>query len=360
MTVRTFRSSVLPPRERGLEFGRLHARQVVASVVGYQKLFDQVAGEPLDLGTLGAEAMRQIDLVAPALAQEITGIAEGAELPASHLAAINARTEILARARAPWAAPPHECSTVVKLSVDGTPPLAVQTWDWYRQLRDSWLVWEIPHPDGRRTTTLTEYGIVGKIGVNHSRVGVLFNMLRHRLDGGPIGAPVHVLARQVLDDALDIDQALTILAAARASASTSITVVAGDADANTGVSVELNPERPGFVAADDLGLLVRTNHFLSHPGRLDDTGLVAHPDTVVRRDLLRRRLHGRARLTDRDVLVAMDTHVAGAGSVCCHPDLTLAADEQFQTLATVTLDVAGGELHAVAGGPCTHPLIHPF
>src|SRR5215469_7489608 len=41
---------------------------------------------------------------------------------------------------------------------------------------DGWapeLAQEIPRPDGRRTVTLTEYGIVGKIGINSSGVGCL-------------------------------------------------------------------------------------------------------------------------------------------------------------------------------------------
>jgi hypothetical protein len=64
-------------------------------------------------------------------------------------------------------------------------PLAVQTWDWYEQFADGWLVWSIEVADGTYFHTLTEYGVLAKIGVNASGVGLHFNILHHAADGGP-------------------------------------------------------------------------------------------------------------------------------------------------------------------------------
>ncbi|MGI3782859.1 MAG: C45 family autoproteolytic acyltransferase/hydrolase [Janthinobacterium lividum] len=360
MSVRTFRSSVLSPYERGLEFGRRYPEEIAACVASYRRLFDRAAGGSVDLDVVGGQARQQIEACAPNLAAEIEGFATGAGLPPTHLAAINARTEVLAWAhRQGGTPPPHECSAVVKLTVDGTPPVAVQAWDWYADLADSWLVWEIPHADGRLTTTLTEYGIVGKIGVSSAHLGVLVNILHHADDGLGIGAPVHVLARKVLDDAADVNQALLVLTAAPVAASTALTLVAGSSEANTAVSVELNPVRAGFALPDDLGLLIHTNHFLSSPASSADTELQTGPDTLLRYDLLRRRLHAQTSLSVSDVVAAMDTHLVGGGSLCCHPDPALAPDAQFQTLATIALDVEAGRMDVTQGGACTHPLLHP-
>ena len=79
--------------------------------------------------------------------------------------------------------------------------LGIQTWDWHNELAEGWMVWTIEHPDGRRVETLTEAGIVGKIGMNDRGVAVLLNILGHRDDGPPVGVPVHVLCRSVLDQA---------------------------------------------------------------------------------------------------------------------------------------------------------------
>lgn len=358
--LRRFRSSMLPAGQRGIEFGREHAEPIARTIAAYRVLFDRAARRPVDLDRWGELAYRQIQLAAPELADEIGGIATGSGRSVVEQAAINARTEILAIAhRIGGGKPASECSTVVKLTVDGTEPVAVQAWDWYAEMADNWLVWQIPHPDGRLTTTLTEYGIVGKIGINRSRVGLLLNILHHEADGETVGVPVHVLARQVLDQSADISQAVRLLTAARVSASSSLTIVAGDDAANAAVSVELNPARVGLVLPDEHGLLLHTNHFLSEPASARDTEIHMNPDTVVRWDLLRRRLSGRRSLTEAEVLHAMNSHFGGDGALCCHPDPTLGADEQFQTLATVTLELATAGLRAVPGGPCTHPVIQP-
>ncbi len=63
----------------------------------------------------------------------------------------------------------------------------------------------IEHPDGQVVRTLTEYGIVGKLGVSRRGLGLLLNILHHEGDGRGIGVPVHVVARRVLDEARDLD-----------------------------------------------------------------------------------------------------------------------------------------------------------
>lgn len=378
--VRSFRSSVLEPRARGAEFGTAHGERIAANVEAYRRLFARAAGgAPFDVEAHGAQALAAIAAFAPALHEEILGMAEGAGLAPELLGAVNARTELLAvagrRGReraaggdaasggaapsgaggdgAPAAPVRGECSTAVKLSVDGTPPLTVQTWDWYEELAGGWLVWEIPHPDGRRTTTLTEYGIVGKAGVNDRGLGLHFNILHHERDGATVGVPVHVAGRAMLDGADDVNQALLALHAAEVSASSCLTVVSAEGG-GCAVCVELHPGGPGHALPDERGLLLHTNHFLSQPAAAGDTEPREAPDTLIRLDLLRRRLRGRADLTAQELRAAFDSHAGGGGALCCHPDTTLAPEARYATLATVELDVAAGTLRALPGGPCAH------
>ncbi len=241
-------------------------------------------------------------------------MAAGSGADLSMLGALNARTEVLAG---------HECTTVACLgdvTRDGG-PLGAQTWDWHRELAPAVIVWTIDHPDGRRVQTLTEAGIVGKIGVSDAGVAVLLNILGHRDDGPPIGTPVHALARHVLDRATGAVEALQILAAASVSASSSVTIVADDADGGVVCSVELWPGGPSFVTPNAEGRLVHTNHFLTHPAADGDTMVRQGPDSVLRHDLAGRRL---ARLEAgaidgaalREVLTS---HRGGPGAICAHP-----------------------------------------
>ncbi|RBP64925.1 isopenicillin-N N-acyltransferase-like protein [Brevibacterium sanguinis] len=370
----------------------MFADRIAETVDGYHELFSLSLGAEADLADWGARAVTAIGSFSPAALAEIEGIARGSQQPVTHLAAINARTEILAacnRRRAARAdegadstmAPrAGECSTLVHVD-DRSDPIAVQVWDWYDNLADSWLVWEIPTASGL-VTTVTEFGILGKIGVNTDGIGVLFNILHHAEDGHEVGVPVHVLARTILDTCTDLNQALLLAAGARVSASTSLTVVAtaerertdalGQAMSTEGrvrpphldteaVSIEVNPERIGYHLPDAQGVLVHTNHFLGAEAGEADEELLAGPDTVVRYAGIHRRAHRRLEakgaLTVRDAIAAMDSHVLGGGGSCCHPDAGRPDTPQFASLATISLDIAAGTLTAHAGGPCTHPLL---
>lgn len=350
MMVTTFTSTKLPPRDRGIEFGRRFASQICKTVEKYQVLFDRLAGAPVDLKDWGTLAMERISAASPALRDEIFGMAEGSGVSMTSLAAINARTEVLAAVGASEA---HECSTVVYLSPrDVKPPVAIQTWDWYASMADCWLVWQIPQTSGNVTVTLTEYGIVGKIGVNKHGLGILFNILRHKRDGIGMGVPVHVLSRLVLDESLDLNQALLKIAASEVSASSAFTVVASAGGESAAVSVEACPGGIGYALPDRSGLLIRTNHFLCENNTRQDLEPRRAPDSILRRSMIARRLHDADVINTNTVISALSSHLLGGGSTCCHVDPRLPATAAFETLAVVSLDVRSGRLVAHAGGPC--------
>ncbi len=341
----TFTSAVAGPAERGHEFGSVHARKVAATVACYRRLF-ATEGADVDMESLGDQALRGIDEWAPELGAEIGGIAAGAGIPVGYVAALNARTEILAVLRHEALA---ECSTVVALGGPDDEPIAMQNWDWYKTMADNWLQWTIPHPDGRRVTTVTEYGIVGKIGINERGVGVNFNILHHRDDGAFTGVPVHIVSREILDTAGDVETAWAICGSATVSASTSITVTTGRSAGKAAISVELWPGGPGRAFPTPDGLLLRTNHFLTSPGSRGDTAVEDGSDTHERYDDLR-RLAGRGRdVTAADGYAALTDHTAG---VCCHPNPLDDAALQYETLATVRLDFANRTLATEVGPPC--------
>lgn len=359
MTYR-FTSSALPPGRRGEEFGELHRNQIASTVESYLDLFGAVAGrQPWDLEGYGTAALARIEAWAPPLGEELAGLAAGAGQRPTTIAALNARTEILAalRARSGGAGVRGECSTVVALGGPGMPPVAVQNWDWFATMGDNWLEWRIPHEDGRITTTVTEFGILGKIGVNSAGVGVLVNILHHRRDGSGaaagLGVPVHIIARSVLDSSVDVVTALAAMGTASVSASTALTVVGGQRAGKTAVTAELWPDGPSFVLPEPDGLLLHTNHFLAPGPAADDTEPVQAPDTLVRAEVLRRRLHGQgATLTEMAAVEALTDHTGGGGALCCHADPQALDIEQYQTLATVRLDLDAGALSTTSGPPC--------
>lgn len=345
---RAFTSSVLEPADRGREFGEHHRAEIRGNVAAYRRLFRAKAARPFDADLWAERAWRVISERAHTAAAEIQGMADGAGLPVHELAMLNARTELLGVADPAGEA--DECSTVVALRPQG-PPIAAQTWDWYDAMAGGWLLWTIPHPDGPVVETVTEYGVLGKIGVSSYGVGVMFNMLRHRHDAlaeeRGIGYPVHLLSRRIMETAHNLDEALTVAGAEATSASTSLTVV--DASGQT-ASVELFRGGPGVVRPEN-GLLVRTNHFVSVEGRGGCLAASIGPGSRIRRSTLLDALSAEPPTATGEIVSAMHDHAA-TGGVCVHPDPAVRPELRHATLATVELDLASRRLRASPGGPC--------
>lgn len=259
---------------------------------------------------------------------------------------INARTEILAHTGAHTV---PECSTVVQLHDEGL--YAQQNWDWYSLFENDWLVWRFTTADGTVVETMTEYGVVAKAGCNSAGIGVLFNILHHDDDGASIGVPVHVIARRVLQESTSVAQALSFVASAQRSASTTLTVVSAGPGPAIAVSLETAPRDLGYVFPDDNGLLVHTNHFLTAPLCYGDREHREFPDTVLRYDALRRTLRRHGANSPHDIAVALSDTTGGPLAVCCRPDLSRPAEFQYQTLAHVELDLQATRTVVTAYGP---------
>jgi isopenicillin-N N-acyltransferase-like protein len=219
----------------------------------------------------------------------------------------------------------------------GDPPRTIQTWDWHEHLDDVKFVW-----DTGQVRTLTEYGIVGKIGANRAGLGVHMNLLHHASDGGGDGVPVHIVARRILDEATTVTEATEIARSADVCASTVLTAV----DRHGAVCLELCPAGLGVIEPRD-GVLLHTNHFLDPELAAGDDNRDEDPESWDRLDALQQRVNELRAATDlSDVMKLHDA------PVCCHPEPGAQFGERYATLATISLDVAGGHLRLRAGGPC--------
>jgi isopenicillin-N N-acyltransferase-like protein len=342
--INTYTSPPLAPYDRGVDFGGHHAEQIRLSIAAYERL---IAGTGLtreDMAEFGEQVLTRVEPWSPTIASEVSGIAAGADLPVGEVAALNARTELLAFAGFDKQ---KECSTVVRID-DSSHAIGAQTWDWHDHLGDSWLVWSIEHEDGRVTHTMTEYGILAKIGINGSPLALLLNFLHHERDAGTAGIPIHLLARRVLNEARDINEAATILGAADVSASTSFTLLATDGRDATAMSVEKSPAGVGIVLPDH-GVLCHTNHFLDAVGAAGDTAARTGPDSFFRLEMLRRR----AAQLDTEATEVLESHLGSGGAICCHPTDDAPMGSRWETLATVVVDIARPSMTVYQGGPCT-------
>ena len=332
--------------ERGRELGAALSGAVRGSAAGYGALFAEHGARPEQVRHWGGQALEAVADWAPGLAAEIAGIAAGAGLEPWQLGALNARTEILG---ALATAGEGECSTAVLLP-RGAPPRTVQTWDWHPALAGGRLLWTLEPRPGHRVDTFTEAGIAGKIGVNSAGLGLHLNVLRHLSDGPEIGVPVHIAARRILDEAATVEQAAQIARSARYSASSVLTVVTYDGSRGDARCLELSPDGVGEVAPSS-GRLTHTNHFLDPrlaPGERAD---LAESTTTGRLARIRAAVRDPAAgPVERAAQLAEHT---GSGDTCMHSDPADPIHERWDTLATITLDVAEGRLLVHPGRPCS-------
>jgi isopenicillin-N N-acyltransferase-like protein len=275
---------------------------------------------------------------APDLVDELDRIAAGAGQPPWRLFALNARTEVLATAPSQDS---RECSALA------APGLGGQTWDWHVELADCWQVRATAVAGRINFVTLTEAGILAKIGVNAAGVGVLFNILGHRSDTGLGGVPVHAVARRVLDSAGDVESALAIIADAPLAASSCFTVL----DADRTACVEASAAGIARVPAE-AGWTVHTNHFLDPGLAADDLRLGPESDSEPRLTLLRDRLAGRPPGSADQLRELLCAHESDGAPVCCHAPATGQLGSRWQSLATVAVLPAERSLRVLSGGPC--------
>lgn len=317
MTFPVHRSDERSPRERGEALGRAQAQPIANTVALYRRMFRETQG--ID----AREAGEQV-LLPDEAREEIAGIAHGAEQDEHELRAVNARTEILAGKG------PTECS------VTGAGGLLAQNWDWHPDAKHSTVVWTVIHDQGW-FVTLTEAGILAKIGLNDHGLGVCLNLLTTDVDGGLDGTPIHILLRQTLQHASTVEEALDILTAAHTSASSAVTVATpGDV-----ATVELSPGGPNVIRG---AVGAHTNHFLIPPKAGRDTMPEESPSTIPRLETVRRQ----------PLLDALRSHEGLPKSVCRHVDPLEPWAEQTETIASVVMNLAKLRFHVAAGHPCTH------
>lgn len=348
MTIPRLRSVATDPHARGLELGAAGRAGIVATWEAYERLFAASGASGELQRTVGAEALRRTERWAPAIAAEIDGIAAAAGLEPWQAGALNARTEVLAAA---GAAPPGECSTfAIAPRAAGEPPRTIQTWDWYEQMRASILLVEVEPRPGHAVHLFTEHGIVGKVGVNGAGLGLHFNILHHRDDGGPPGVPVHVVARRILDEAATIGEATAIARSAPVAASTVLTAVAWDGERASARCLEVSPAGVGLLDPGRDGVLVHTNHFIDPD--LARGERPAHFDATTR-DRLESLGDRIGRLgAAADPTARAEALVDHGGGICSHPGDDQPAGRRSATLATIVLDVAAARVLAHRGGPC--------
>lgn len=308
------------PYERGYSYGAQCAVRIRDTVRFYWKLFPQPAAR---LAALAQRYLLAIQQAAPELGEEIRGIGDGASVSQADIALLNARSELLGG---------MECTS---LSFPGAKIMG-QTWDWAERLEELAVILSILKPDGRRLLMLVEPGMVGKIGLNSSGIGVCINFLESPVSF-TAGLPFHVLSRLVLEET-SFDGAMSCIERFGGRAAGHLLI--GSADGR-GASVEL---------AGHAGSIRLSNEILAHANRY--LCLNGNEGFITRIDSNRRlaRACGLAQAEDRTIegLKRILQDRKGICSIyrCCLPSFNR---EGVGTIAVIAMDLNSGSFSIKKG-----------
>ena len=324
---------------RGRSRGEQAARGIALTVDAYSSLFSRLG---ITVDTQRSAAEQSLAALAdwdPAQVDELTGVAAGAGLELWQVGLVNARTEILTLAQVD----PRECSTLVHAAPGGTK--AVQTWDWHAEFADVWHYQSVTGVDGELDHHgFAEYGMLGKIGMNSARVGVMLNILKNAADSAG-GVPVHSVLAAALQRGRTVAEAVDIIRSARTTSSSVITVTGSDA----AVMVEIGPAGTQALSAD--GWFAHTNHFVG--SELLDGALPLNAASMFeeRLALIESRVADAPAPADTAEMLGHLCTGPGEAPVCRVPEPGKGFGERTATLVTVQFDPVAGRVVMSPGSP---------
>ncbi|TAG49043.1 MAG: hypothetical protein EAZ30_04770 [Betaproteobacteria bacterium] len=358
--------------QRGYAHGTLSRHQVARSVRCYAALF---ASCGIDWTTAQRRAGRFRDIIAGCgdLIEEIEGIADGSGFHINEILALNCRTEILPptflaadaagsvdakqRNAALGLFDIGECTSFAIDSTrcaDGHTRVA-QNWDWLGYQRQNVVILRVTHDDGSAWPdyiTLTEAGILAKIGVNEYGLGIGLNILRANNDREQMGIPVHIFQRLALDCA-DVNAVATLAKSLKFSASSN--AILGDAGGHV-ASLEYSPSGVALIASDQ-GVVAHTNHFCDLGLATQQAPLAAMLTTEPR--LARANAHIQG-WPDKVTTINMTTLLRDEsssdesgkfGAICRSPDPALPPELQVESVFGVIINCSTREMLVAPGLP---------
>ena len=356
--------------ERGFQLGKASKKRVLRSLQNYQTMFNTCDITWKQAGEVGLACLEPARELLPEVVIELEGLAAGADVDLASIAALNARTEILPANYLEKASgiPSanladngilNEC-TALSLSLTGEHNREVwlaQNWDWLGLQREALVVVRAGNSDdSSRYLTVSEAGMLAKIGINHHGFGITLNILRSADDGQTSGLPVHLFLRGLLE-CKNVSEAKALASKAQFASSSNV-LVADKSGAMA--SIEICPSGAKFIEVDSATAqsdqwLCHTNHFLHGELTGRDAGLKGNISTESR---LQTALDSAGAIKGmRDIENLLSDTSAGLQSICRFADESLPVAARIETVCAVVMNMNSAELWTTAAQPSISPYV---
>ena len=334
------------PEARGRSYGQQAADRVRKSAKMYGQTLVELGYDAMARTQLINSFAREIENFAPHYLEEMRGIAAGADVPFEDIVMVNARTEVIARARAEKKKaaelePGDGCTGALILPTRSANGRLIhgQNWDWRAECAETAIVLRVRNDNGPDMLTFVEAGGLARSGLNSAGVSITANYLESDRDFRQLGVPLSLIRRKVLEQE---HFALAIKAVATTPKSCSNNIMIGMA-AGFGVDYECTTDEafPIYPGSDDL--IVHANHWVSEVAltKLRDTGRASTPESAYRDWRVRRLLNEQPKLTREDLKRALFDDFGAPYSVC-RPPRPGSHDNLSATVAMVIMEPEAG------------------
>lgn len=345
------------PKALGLQHGRAFAVQINRSLDFYLRWLSRdgrfSSSELLDVAVPFGEVLAagHSDLL-----EEIEGIAAGSGHTVEEILLLNARTDMLIMldhaARTAGSAAVPGCTAVAlrhRKSSDQSALALGQTWDWHVDQADVPVILRLRPNRGPALITLTEAGMLGKIGFNEHGLGVCLNFLSHDSEEthDSYGIPVHGLLRSVMGCATLAEAEMLIRQAPR-SASANFLIAQHRGATCDAVDLEWTPQTVRALPMRH-DVLVHANHFKD--AQLSPGGQGQTNPSSIERDRTARRLATQLASSIPDPVARLRRILESRekAPVCISRDRMFGTSSA--TLAGIVMDLSRDRLWVTKGPP---------
>lgn len=341
------------PRDVGRAHGRTFGDRVLGSIRAHRRSIEQTGLAWSDALVWGQKGREYLEILDRKLAEELVGMAEGAEVDPREIFAINLRVALTRVATAPKPVPEMaECTTgaaTAAATADGHTLLA-QNWDQSSELQANLVVIEQRIPGQPALLFVTEAGRMMLHGMNDSGVGIVGNSLACDRPTHPVKSVSSATARRRALRHTSVAAAHRTIMDTTHGTSGNHLLAGADGQA---FDIEAIPD-DAFSLEPNEGVIVHSNHFL-HPGAkaaVVDKHVKAHPSTIHREARLREALEARrGKLTIADIQDALKDHYGFPVAVCTHPHPN-GRGGTGHTLASTVMDLNDKRMLTAPGPAC--------
>jgi isopenicillin-N N-acyltransferase-like protein len=320
--------------ERGPRVGRALAKRIQRSLHFYRGFLERRGVRTADLPTLLAPYRRATEDAFPELAEELDGMAAGADAPLWEVFAANAWEEL-----EPLLAvtPADRCTAFAVSGPDGT--IVAHNEQWYAGNGGGCAVIVAEPDDGPAFASPTGPAFLPVVGMNATGLAQAVMSLSARDDGeGVPRVPVSSAGLRAVDAA---DHLRRVTPPGRSGGYAYLVATPG-----TARTVETSSSRHATLAAT-----AHTNHYLDPA--LSEEGSVSE-GSVSRLERLRGLLAAREPATVEECMDVLRDHHSEPQAICVHPD-PAAGDEAVGITFSMVCRLEDRRMWVAAGNPCTEP-----